>query len=1316
MSGAVITCRNNNLSSKYQERFQHSNLSIITSPAITEVKSFVSSSSNISAEEFTTAKTTTKEMWRCDYCNKAKFHTYQEAERHEEICKKVQYQALVSARDTLESFKTNNLNDDEDYEMILNVLLKLDDLYCIISRDSLESTRIGRVVATLKKCNYDSIAMKAKYLVKAWKRKIKGKHGESGEEIKTMDLSNKMNPEQNDNLSIEQRLRKRQKKKEETVPTAPIFQRGKLITSADSTTMSSKTVENSHRAKKTTNKAGMKTKPLASIFAKQPSKSIVKRAISSTKVEASTLGGTANHPTTESKYAEAEDLCTLDNEEMLSEHRKAEFLIERRRAEEKRRKKRNVKRSTNDVKSDSRPAVARIFQPVSKINNVRNMRKENQTQEVNEKIESDDFREHTMRSMDLEKRKEIASKKEDTILDLRNSAPKFPSPNHVIGGNGDVTEFEESQMNSFPQVRDMLICSPKYQCGVDNVSDNMQTCDPMGSLFGNSKHDFPPPSFDPIHSSFSSVVRPTNDEIKSISNDSSGPRLWAEKYTMNSVPHDIYGKENKLAAEDLLSFINEWKVNRQQAIIAAEQAHLRRSKKKTKQTSSRKRRYDNYDEDFLSDSEDEDGLSKVYILCGPVGCGKTSLVYAAAKKSHCAVLEMNTTDDRGGVSLKKTIEECTQSHSSLALMKQKNTFVGSETDLQDTDDEGDSKTSLALILIDEVDLLFDSDVGFWQSLGNLAKKAKCPIILTATQPPPQLLNSTTILYRYAYLSLPSPMECASKMCQIAKMENMMWQDGLKDREIKEGLATIAKMCRCDLRKIMNEMQLYNKGSVCKEKKILNNEIKPKQSSVKPNKNYPSVNSVSPNKLSSSTHTVLQITGKHFFSSTAFLGTDVSVKVTVGEQQCPATKIIDDNNIFAVCPPCQIPTHVTQYGIVKKTHQRSLDCIHQPVKVQLTAANRVFYTVDSLLSDNSLSPTLRYDFPEEGNDNTLEQHEQDCDSNTVTEMLKDAVDKYTTLNDHSMGGIVSETSSLFVEPPQKSLTDDIEEMNNLMRVVMDASDAAILEESLGMMSAPLLTGAVHRCGEMVDNCRVFSRDMSRNHDQFQGCPNMYMTKPVSKRDRFLFSTTCEFSRGNTSFHPELSTSGTSSNICLISNDDDENYCMFTDCVACSISEEDLFMTSPVSSCAAMVPYLIRNSNQFKGEHFRELNYDGKLQLLNNERETQRDKTLNSVDSILTEGKLPCTNSYFNETMRSSFSLDYIPALRNIAMIERIADQSFEKLRLTSNEEIFSSHSRRRTRRSGPIVREHYFNNLVGKHSECEPKDIGESFANMRLITN
>ena len=43
------------------------------------------------------------------------------------------------------------------------------------------------------------------------------------------------------------------------------------------------------------------------------------------------------------------------------------------------------------------------------------------------------------------------------------------------------------------------------------------------------------------------------------------------------------------------------------------------------------------------------------------------------------------------------------------------------------------------------------------------------------------------------------------MCQVARMEDMKWHHDLKDQNaIKETLAIIARMCNCDIRRILNE--------------------------------------------------------------------------------------------------------------------------------------------------------------------------------------------------------------------------------------------------------------------------------------------------------------------------------------------------------------------------------------------------------------------------------------------------------------------------------------------------------------------------------
>jgi len=53
------------------------------------------------------------------------------------------------------------------------------------------------------------------------------------------------------------------------------------------------------------------------------------------------------------------------------------------------------------------------------------------------------------------------------------------------------------------------------------------------------------------------------------------------------------------------------------------------------------------------------------------------------------------------------------------------------------------------------------------------------------------------------------MECASKICQIAKQEGMTWmKNSVQSNLLKSRLVDFAKLCKCDLRKILNEMQLF----------------------------------------------------------------------------------------------------------------------------------------------------------------------------------------------------------------------------------------------------------------------------------------------------------------------------------------------------------------------------------------------------------------------------------------------------------------------------------------------------------------------------
>jgi hypothetical protein len=115
----------------------------------------------------------------------------------------------------------------------------------------------------------------------------------------------------------------------------------------------------------------------------------------------------------------------------------------------------------------------------------------------------------------------------------------------------------------------------------------------------------------------------------------------------------------------------------------------------------------------LDDDDLEAQISKVMVVMGQSGSGKTSAVYACAREAGFKVIEINASQDRSGTGIRKLFSEAAQSHG-----------VGVET----------GSHELNLILFDDADLVFEEDAHMYSAMKDLLKNSKSPVIITTETP------------------------------------------------------------------------------------------------------------------------------------------------------------------------------------------------------------------------------------------------------------------------------------------------------------------------------------------------------------------------------------------------------------------------------------------------------------------------------------------------------------------------------------------------------------------------------------------------------
>ena len=224
-----------------------------------------------------------------------------------------------------------------------------------------------------------------------------------------------------------------------------------------------------------------------------------------------------------------------------------------------------------------------------------------------------------------------------------------------------------------------------------------------------------------------------------------------------------------------------------------------------------------------------------------------------------------------------------------------------------------------------VDLLFEEDTAFWLALGQVCRKAKCPIILTASSFPDELAN---IRHRYVNLERPSAYECVVKIAEVFRAEGMQLKDDVSLEQKLTRLSAFAEFFKCDLRKIFNEMQLFCPGAGLDPRgdrlvelpkfDLLTSQNEARTSQFE---DLPIIRNITPQLVSRENHTLVTIQGEHF------LPLDPSTERTelfIGGKKCSHFEVICAEKIVAVCPPCELPEGVSNDAIYEDA--LGVDCL------------------------------------------------------------------------------------------------------------------------------------------------------------------------------------------------------------------------------------------------------------------------------------------------------------------------------------------------------------------------------------------------------
>ncbi|XP_012271763.1 uncharacterized protein LOC105695076 [Orussus abietinus] len=295
------------------------------------------------------------------------------------------------------------------------------------------------------------------------------------------------------------------------------------------------------------------------------------------------------------------------------------------------------------------------------------------------------------------KRKESSSKSE--TADSRKGR-KHQTSNQRLTGNKN-REVPDSRLNG---VGDIVECIDLTIAG----HIDQEVCEPEPLIFA------PRPSDEELEKMFCEIEsrysgarqiwkmvqsKMLNNNVKGPGNVTNQYCIWTDKYKPKNAA-EVIGNEK--AAVQLRNWLSNWQ------------------KKKVNSGEC----YSSGDEFCSTDSNASSVTSTtggVAVLIGPHGCGKSAIVYAVSEELGYNVLEVNASSKRTGKGILKSLQEATMSH-------RINNDLGAYLSFPV---KSEKSTNDSLILMEDVDIVFQEDEGFISASNMLASNSKRPIIMTS---------------------------------------------------------------------------------------------------------------------------------------------------------------------------------------------------------------------------------------------------------------------------------------------------------------------------------------------------------------------------------------------------------------------------------------------------------------------------------------------------------------------------------------------------------------------------------------------------------